>query len=157
VSHRELRPRAFVLAAVLSLGPDAVASHAAAAAIHGIRPSAATRIDVTIPRRSGGGPGIRPHHAPLPPDQVDEVDGIPVTTVERTILELAAVVRPEALRRAMEQAEGLRIVDWRVLEALAAQSRGRRGIRALRAIIAERSVGARVTKSEFEACGGGGD
>jgi very-short-patch-repair endonuclease len=151
VGHRELRPRAFVLAAVLSMGPDAVASHVAAAAIHGIRPSAATKVDVTVPRSRRGGKGIRPHHAALPPDHVEEVDGIPVTTVERTIVDLAAVLRPEALRRAMEEAEGLRLTDWRVLEELVAEARGHRGIRALRAIIAERSVGTRVTKRELEA------
>ena len=69
---------------------------------------------------------------PLPCDQVTMVDGIPVTTVERTLLDLAAVLRPDALRHALEEADG------------------RRGVRALRAILDERSVGTRITKSHLE-------
>jgi very-short-patch-repair endonuclease len=149
VGHRELRPQAYVLAAVLSMAPGAVASHVAAAAILAIRPSAASFIDVTVPHRRRGGPGLRVHHAPLPPEQIAERDGIPVTTVERTIVDLAAVLKPPAVRRALEEAEAQRLVDWRVLRDLAAEPR--RGVRALRAILDEHSIGMRITRSELEA------
>ena len=86
----------------------------------------------------------------LPPDQVTIVDGIPVTTVERTLLDLAAVLRPDALRHALEEAEIQARPDWRVLGELVAAADGRRGVRALRAILDERSVGSRITKSHLE-------
>jgi very-short-patch-repair endonuclease len=87
----------------------------------------------------------------LPPEHVTVVDAIPVTTVERTLYDGSAIWRPPLLRRAMEAAEAARIVDWRILEELAAAGDGRRGIRALRAILAERSVGERITRQELEA------
>jgi very-short-patch-repair endonuclease len=149
LGHGALRPQARPLAAVLGSGPDAALSHAAAAAHWEVRPSAATLIDVTVPRRIRGQPGIRHHLAVLPADQVTIHDGIPVTTVARTIVDLAGVVPEPALRRAMEAAEGARLVDWAQVEALA-QDR-RRGVRALRAILAERELGRRVTKRELEA------
>jgi very-short-patch-repair endonuclease len=150
VGHRALPPRAHLMAAVLACGPGAVVSHASAAALWGIRPSAATRIDVTVADRRRGRAGIRVHHAPLPPEHVTVIDGIPVTTIERTIVDLAAVVRIESLRRAMEAAETARLPDWRIVDELVEAGEGRRGIRALRAIRAENSIGVRVTRSELE-------
>jgi very-short-patch-repair endonuclease len=150
VGHRALLPRARLMAAVLACGPGAVVSHASAAALWGIRPSAATRIDVTVADRRRGRAGVRVHHAPLPPEHVTVVDGIPVTTIERTIVDLAAAVRPAVLRRAMEAAETARLPDWRIVDELVDAGDGRRGIRALRAIRAENSIGARLTRSELE-------
>jgi very-short-patch-repair endonuclease len=151
VGHEALRSQARILSAVLFVGADAVASHATAAAIHGIRPSASEYVDVTVPRRIRGTLGVRLHIAELPAEHVTVVDAIPVTTVERTLYDGSATWRLPMLRRAMEAAEAQRIVDWRVLEELAAAGDGRRGIRALRAILGERSVGTRVTRQELEA------
>jgi hypothetical protein len=70
LGHGAPRPQARPLAAVLGSGPDAALSHAAAAAHWEVRSSAATLIDVTVPRRIRGQPGIRHHLAVLPADQV---------------------------------------------------------------------------------------
>jgi very-short-patch-repair endonuclease len=150
VGHRALPPRARIVAALLDCGPGAVVSHASAAALWGIRPSAAARIDVTVPDRRRGRAGVRVHHAPLPPDQVAVVDGIAVTAVERTILDLAAVVPADALRYAIEQAEHLELPDWRVLRSLVDASAGRRGVRALRGILDDLAFGLQLTKSRLE-------
>jgi very-short-patch-repair endonuclease len=149
VGHRALRPQARFMSAVLALGPGAVLSHASAAALWGIRPSSATLIDVTVPGRPRGHAGIRVHRCALLPGDVTVRDGIPVTTVERTILDMAAVVSPAALRRLLEAAERERLVDWRRIAQRAAEPR--RGMRVLRAIVAEKSVGLRITKRELEA------
>ena len=100
VGHTALAPRAHAMAAVLAAGAGAVLSHVSAAALHGIRPSASSRHDVTVADRRRGPSGVRVHHAALPPGDVTVVDGIPVTTIERTLLDLAAVLRPPALRHA---------------------------------------------------------
>jgi very-short-patch-repair endonuclease len=150
VGHRALPPRAHLMAAVLACGPGAVLSHASAAALWGIRPSAATRVDVTVADRRRSRAGIRVHRAPLPPEQVTVIDGIPVTTIERTIVDLAAVLRTDGLRRAMDAAETARLPDWRIVDELVDAGHGRRGIRALRAIRAENAIGMRVTRSELE-------
>ncbi len=150
VGHRALRGEAKLLGRVLASGPDAALSHASAAHLCRIRRSAAVLTDVTRPSRGRAPAGVRLHCMPLPPDQVTVVDGIPVTTVERTLLDLAAVLRPEALRRTLEEAEMQVRPDWGVLGELVAAADGRRGVRALRAILDERSVGARITKSRLE-------
>jgi hypothetical protein len=63
LGHGAPRPQARPLAAVLGSGPDAALSHAAAAAHWEVRSSAATLIDVTVPRRIRGQRGIR-HTSP---------------------------------------------------------------------------------------------
>ena len=86
------------MAAVLACGARAALSHAAAGANLGMRASAATVIDVTSPTGAGrcleGDP--RP---PLDPARRRSpiVDGIPTTTCARTLLDLAAILHPEAL------------------------------------------------------------
>jgi len=85
-----------VIAAIAAVGHGAVASHQDAAIIHGLslldRPSGDLVI-VTQPCGSGRGrtdrPGIFVRSARLPGDQVTAVEGIPVTSVARTVVDLA--------------------------------------------------------------------
>jgi hypothetical protein len=63
-------------------------------------------------------------------------DGIPVTSIARTLLDLAAVLPYRRLVRIVEEAERLRLFDLRAVERLLARNPGRRGVRALRAAIA---------------------
>ena len=51
--------------------------------------------------------GILVHREQLPPEHVTTRDGIPVTTLLRTLLDLAAVLRTKQLARAFEQAQVL--------------------------------------------------
>jgi hypothetical protein len=76
--------------------------------------------------------------------------GIPVTTVARTLLDLAAVLPLHELNRALEKAEALRLSDPTPLVALAARHRGRRGTANLRRALEQGSVRPMVTKSELE-------
>jgi hypothetical protein len=55
-----------------------------------VRPNSRSLIDVTTPRKSRSWDGIKRHHKALPADEVTVHDGIPVTTVPRTIFDLAA-------------------------------------------------------------------
>jgi hypothetical protein len=78
------------------------------------------------------------------------VRGIPCTTVERTLLDLAAVIPVWQLRRALAEAEVLRIVDLSALRALLRRSRGRRGVARLRLILDELHPETKRTRSELE-------
>jgi hypothetical protein len=71
-------------------------------------------------------------------DPVDftEVDGIPVTTVARTLLDLAGVLSPQQLEYAVDRAERLEVFDLRQIEDVLRRARGRKGTKALRAAIA---------------------
>jgi very-short-patch-repair endonuclease len=135
VGHDALKPEAYWLAAVLACGPGAVLSHAAAAAHWNIRGSAATVVDVTVPNRGGRRPrkGLRVHRSGrLTLEEVTVHEGIPVTTVARTLLDLADVLPAQALKRAIDEAEYLRLLDMTSLIAAVNGNPGRRGATVLK-------------------------
>jgi hypothetical protein len=81
-------------AAIRGLGPRAVVSHHTAALIHGLNllASAENTVAVTRPPDTGsrtGKPGVRLRSAGLPARHVTAKFGIPVTTVARTVVDLA--------------------------------------------------------------------
>jgi hypothetical protein len=102
VGRPDLTPKGRWMAAVLACGPGALLSHASGAALRGLRQTAAARIDVTVPRPSPiSRPGVRVHrHPDLTPADIDVVDGIPVTSVSRTLLGLATFLRESRLEPA---------------------------------------------------------
>jgi predicted transcriptional regulator of viral defense system len=102
VSPARLRTEGYWLAAVLACGPGAVLSHRSAASLWELRAAAAPAIDVTVPSRSGRKRrrGIRVHRSSrLTAEEVMTREGIPVTTVARTLLDLADVLPSQALKR----------------------------------------------------------
>ena len=117
------------MAAVLASGPDAVLSHYSAAALWMIRPSSRTTIDVTDPTKSRTWDGIRRHHKALPADEVTVKDGIPVTTVPRTIFDLAATEPLDVVKALLREAEFRELHDRLSLWDLIERYPGRRGIR----------------------------
>ncbi len=125
------------MAAVLACGSGTCLSHRSAATLWDIWSSAASRIDVTVPGRRGRGrPGVVLHRvAALPADDRAIREGIPVTAVARTLLDLAGLLSLEHLRRACEKAEGMELLDMRALQAVRDRSPRRQGVRALDALI----------------------
>jgi very-short-patch-repair endonuclease len=99
------------MAAVLSSGRTAVLSHRAAAVLWGILSPTSGPIDVTLPRKSTSSHSIRRHCAVLPPDEVTVREEIPVTTVPRTVLDLAAASSVDQVEVAIRQIEYLRLYD----------------------------------------------
>jgi very-short-patch-repair endonuclease len=95
-------------------------------------------------------PGILVHQVRLAPDEITTHEGIPVTTVPRTLFDLAAVVPQRQLERALNEAEVLRLWDELTLDRLLDRYPRRRGNRAVRAALRDRREGATVTKSELE-------
>jgi very-short-patch-repair endonuclease len=149
VGHEALTWRSHLIAAVFACGAGAVASHRAAGALHGLVSS--QRIEVTAARGCKAKPGIAVHRS----RQLDEhdrtvVDGIPATTVARTLVDLADVEPEQRLAKAVDQAEVLRIFDLRALET-AAQRAGRRGGRGrLAAVLAAYQPEPAFLRSEAE-------
>jgi hypothetical protein len=114
VGHTVLNRDGRYLAAVLACGPRAVLSHRSAAALWGIRPSAAARFDVTVPHTSGVRSTSRiVVHRPRRPYATTTHEGIPITTPGQTLADLAIALPRRALEKAAEQAEALRL-DVRV-------------------------------------------
>jgi very-short-patch-repair endonuclease len=73
-----------------------------------------------------------------------------VTTVPRTLLDLAAVLPPHQVARAINEAEVQRLADPVPLVALLARYPRRRGVAVARAVLDEASIGSTITRSELE-------
>ena len=132
VGHRSLRTEGRRLAAVLACGPGALLSHMSAACHWGLLRTDQTRIDVTALRGRHGAPGIRLHRSrSLDARDTTHHEGIPITTVSRTLLDLASAARPSELERALAQDERLQLYDHRAIQATIARSNGHRGTRTL--------------------------
>lgn len=155
LAHRAMRPQARWMAATLAGGEGTVLSHRSAAALWGLRP-APTQIDVTVPhgtgaRRRAAGVCVRQTRR-LGAWERSVRDGIPVTAVARTLLDLAAIVPPHHLRRAVERAEQLELFDLRAVERVLEAHPGRPGRRALATLLADaHRHGLPVTRSDMEA------
>jgi very-short-patch-repair endonuclease len=98
--------------------------------------------------RSRRRPGIRIYCQRLEPDEVTTLDGIPITTVPRTLLDLAAILPPQELERALNEAEVSRPTSPTALRALLERYPRRHGTAALKAILETRYG---ITRSELEA------
>jgi very-short-patch-repair endonuclease len=127
--HDRLRREGYWLAAVLACGPGAVLSHRSAAALWEIRASGGGVIDVTVPSRAGRirRAGVRVHRSGrLTADEVTEGDGIPVTTLARTLLDLTDQLDLHGVRRAVTEAEYRHLYDHTSLIAVVEMNPGRR-------------------------------
>jgi hypothetical protein len=130
VGRPDLRIEGAFLAAVLACGHGGVLSHAAAAHLYGIRSSAAARIDVTAPRGRAGHDGIRLHRPRLLEDEdITAFEGIPITTVGRTLLDMGA--QGLDLARAMHEAQVRELLDMSEVWSVLARNPTARGARAL--------------------------
>jgi hypothetical protein len=139
--------RGSYLAAVLACGSGAVLSHWSAARVLGL--TERSRVTVTIPHTRAGPTGIEVHRSRmLTPLDVTKLDGIPVTSVARTLLDLAAVATQRELARLVDRAERLRVFDLSAVDEALSRARGRRGAPALRNAVA--SWRPRFTRTELE-------
>jgi very-short-patch-repair endonuclease len=141
VGHVDLTPRARWLAAVAACrgaSRTSALSHRAAGALHGILRSVPSGpIDVTSTGRHRLR-GIRCHRVRgLHPDDVTTIDAIPVTTVARTLLDLAETLHPQRLHDALEQTLRIDKFDLDDINATIARNPGRHGIRPLKRTLAE--------------------
>jgi hypothetical protein len=129
----------------------AVLSHRTAAAAWDLTPTPAGPLDVTTMRRSVSRPKLRVHKGdtldPLD-DVVRQPDGLPVTTVARTLLDLAQVLTPHQLERACHRAEVLRALDRVEIERCLVNGRRSRPLREALASLAHADP--QITRSELE-------
>jgi hypothetical protein len=140
------------MVATLSQGPAAVASHRAAARLWRLF-DREVRPEVTAPRHLRRLRDVIVHESgKLPADHVTRVDGIPTTTVARTLIDLCAVLRPPQASLAFDAAVRLRLVTAAEVDRAIGQvaSRGRPGIRVARMLTQRRLEGHAPGASHFE-------
>src|SRR5690606_728863 len=129
------------MAAVLACGEGSFVSHRTAADLWEIFRYRDPRADVST-RRARGRPGIRIHRVrTLEPDEVTRLDGVPITTPARTLLDIASCVSTRDLEQAYALAERRQLVTRAEILALLDRHRRRPGARALREVLQDAPPG----------------
>jgi very-short-patch-repair endonuclease len=136
VGQRRLTLRGVWLAAVLACGEGALLSHRSAAALWGVMRARRLPVEVTSTRGRAGRHGILLHCSPVTDDERTMEAGIPLTSVPRTLLDLAEVLDEDELRRAFEEADRLKLLRMPELERVCARAGRRKGLPSLRRLVA---------------------
>jgi hypothetical protein len=125
------------MAAVLACGEGAALSHRSAAALWEIGEERDGQIDVSVRRRCEvRRAGIRARSRPgLGEGDVVVHGGIPVTVPARTLVDLASELDPQALERAVNEADKRDLIDPDALREALEDYGGEPGVRALRGLI----------------------
>jgi very-short-patch-repair endonuclease len=135
-------------AAVLACGGDAVVSHRSAAEMFGLLPDTGEPIHVSVVGRNAAPrDGVRLHRiAALEPGETTKMRDIPLTSVARTICDLAATESPDEVEAAFQEALYRDIVTSRAVAAVVAREPRRRGAAVIRALLRD----SRLTRSQRE-------
>jgi hypothetical protein len=146
--------RGALLAACWAGGTRAAASHRSAAQLWQLPGGSEQPIEIVCPRwRRARHEGLVVHETKVL-DALDlfEVDGIPVTTVGRTLLDLGAVRGPRTVELALENALRRELTTIAALRPMLRRlgRQGRNGVGVLRALLDERDPQRRVTESDME-------
>ena len=138
-------------AALMACGPGSVLGHWASMAVFDVRDRAGRPVDVLVQRDfSGRLDGVRRHVTRwLAPGDVVQRHRLPVTVPARTLLDLAATASRRELERLVEDTQVRRLTSVGELQAMVERGAGRRGVRSLRAIVADLDE-PMLTRSEAE-------
>lgn len=152
VGHPDVPLEGRWLASTLSGGAGAVLSHGSAAELWGIRQAwDRDRIDITLPRATRSSRTIRRHEVPLRPDEMTKRHRIPVTSLARTLFDIAVRSSQEGLEGAIREAEYRYQFRIESLEALLQRYPGRRGAANIKACLRRLGHGPRGrTRNRFE-------
>jgi predicted transcriptional regulator of viral defense system len=164
VGHTDLSAQGRCLAAVLAVGPGALLSYHSAGWLWGIWRGSPEPFEVTafVPRHHRPPRGVVRHRARnLVDDDRAMAGGIPVTSIARTLLDLAWKLPAHKLRRCLARAEELELLDLDAIRAVIDRNRGHHGAKHLRQALdiyeptpAPNSSGASSITSPTQACRG---
>jgi hypothetical protein len=124
------------MAAVLASGSKAALSHRSAAHLWSMRGWHGP-IEVTRPSGGTRRAGIRVRQSTLERAEIVRVQGIPVTTVERTLLDIAAELDEPALARCLAAVERSGEISWPALRLIIDSEAGTWGVGRLRRVVSE--------------------
>jgi predicted transcriptional regulator of viral defense system/very-short-patch-repair endonuclease len=131
VGHEALTWEGWCVAAVAANAP-CVASHWSAGWVWGLLRSAPSgKFHVTATTRRHRRAEFNVHFAALAPEDSTVLDGVPVTSLARTVLDLAAL-DPKRTEKDLRRADDAKRLDLREFEALLERSTGHRGYATLR-------------------------
>jgi hypothetical protein len=158
VGYRRLTWEGRCMAAVLAAAPNparrghspVVASHYAAAWLWDLLRYRPETIHVTVPSQRRARRPFAVHVADLAARDRALREGIPVTSLPRTLLDLAAGLRPEQLASALQRGEERKLLDLRTLDEVLARTSHHPGASALRRALDIYRPTAVVTRSDLE-------
>lgn len=146
-------PRSGEAAAVLACGAECRLSHRSAAVLHELmdRRDHNPALEVTVPRRQRPRPeGVRVHRVrDLSPDEVTTLDGIPITTPARTLLDIAETMSSREVEQTLARALRMHLVTLEEMRAMVDRHPKHRGAPLLRRLLSAESEPA-FTRSEAE-------
>jgi len=142
--------RGRLFAALLWAGPEAFVSHRSAAALYRLDGFREGPIEITAPR-AGSAPGVKVYRSARP-TRTRIIDGIRISWVDRTLLDLCAVASPTTCGLAMDDALRKKLVTLeRLWTELRSCERGVRGAKVFRVLLAGRDDRDGKLESRLEA------
>jgi len=150
VGHRALTVESRWMAAVLAHGPRAVLSHRSAGQMWGLCPRSRIAPEVTCPGSKKTKPGIVTHRGTLLGDEVVRVRGMPVTSVPRTMFDLAATRPEREVERAWNEMEVRGYRDRLSVPHLLERHPGRKGSLLLARLANRKTLPVGITRNDLE-------
>lgn len=146
-------PRHLEMAAVLACGPGAAVSHASAGALHEMlsAPAGSSPVHISTTRDVRLlAASVRIYRATeLPPNELTQLEGIPVTTPARTLLDLAGYLSTRELERVLARSYRRGLLEREQILSLLSDHPRRRGNGRLRALL-DSATDPAHTRSEAE-------
>jgi Transcriptional regulator, AbiEi antitoxin len=149
VGHQRLTWHGRCMAAVLAASPS-VASHLSAGWLWGLLQSQPGTLHVTCRQSRHAKRPFVTHTADLARADLARRDGIPVTSLARTILDLAVDSRERTVGRFIRRADDDKTFDLRAMEDLLGRTKGHRGQPKVRAALEIYDDTAPFTRSDLE-------
>jgi very-short-patch-repair endonuclease len=149
VGHTAITVEARWMVAVLAYGPSAVLSHRSAGQLWGLYPRGRLAPEVTCRESKRRKRGIVIHRGTLLADEVVRVRGVPVTSVPRTMFDLAATRTEREVERAWNEMEVREYRSSLSVPDLIERYPGRKGTLML-ARVANRKTLVGITRNDLE-------
>lgn len=125
VGHAAISVHGRCFAAVAACSTGALLSHDSATWLWGLDRVCPTEPHVTVATRGHARAGIHLHHAPsIAEEGHAELEGIPVTPLARTLLDVAASDSPRRLRHTVDRAERRGLLDLGEIDAMLVRRHG---------------------------------
>lgn len=150
VGHRAITVESRWMAAVLAHGPRAVLSHRSAGQLWGLHPRGGIEPEITVPGSKKTKKGILAHRGVLLRDEVVRMRGIPVTSVPRTMFDLAGTQSEREVERAWNEMEVRGFRDRLSVPHLVERYPGRRGSLVLARLAERKETSVGITRNDLE-------
>jgi Protein of unknown function (DUF559) len=150
VGHRAITVESRWMAATLAHDPHAVLSHRSAGHLWGLVPRGGIAPEVMCPGSKRTKRGIVVHRGRLLGDEVVRVRGIPVTSVPRTMFDLAGMLKEREVERAWNEMEVRKYTDRLSVPDLLERYPGRKGSVLLARLAGRKTLPVGITRNDLE-------